>query len=105
MNYSAYCIHDPPPKPEKSDHKESERGDRIGKTLTYTCKTGYEFVDEPVATATAAPATTTTTTTEAPITWSQYLGAEYYMGNTPGATWQQARDKCQVGLHINYFLF
>ena len=52
--------------------------------MTYTCKDGYEFREEPVA-------------LPSPVTWIPFGGAEYYLGRDISAdSWQAARVKCQA---------
>ena len=71
----------------------------IGQVITYTCKKGYEFIEE-VPLVTPVPTTTTTTTTPGTTTlsnlWKEFAGAHYYLGNSADTdSWDIARQKCQ----------
>ena len=76
----------------------------IGQVVTYTCRKGYEFLEDPVSVTTPEPTTqgpstttTTTTTTTTVNVWTSFAGAEYYMGTDSGTdSWEQARAKCQA---------
>ena len=81
----------------RTQYKEDT--DIIGQVVTYTCKKGYEYDGDPVASATPAPTTTTTvapTTTTNGLTWHEFREAQYSMIRDSSITsWQSARDACQ----------
>ena len=94
--FAAYCFGDPPSRPTNAKTKTIFKGDIVGQKVTYTCKTGYEFVEQPVATATQAPSTTPappTTTTTTTASWKAYQGAEFLMGSDSNTlTWLQVNE-------------